>query len=105
MTFSPLRRVRLIVVLLGTAVLVVRCAIGGEGSAAVELWLDRVLYNGTLLLAAVLMLARAVRGSDRLAWQARAAATASGGEHDRVAAGLRLAQSWFGLSAISWRSK
>ena len=68
MKFSLLRRVGLVVVLLGTAVLVVRCAIGGEGSAAVELWLDRVLYNATLLLASVLVLARTIRGADRLAW-------------------------------------
>ena len=68
MKISRLRRIALGIVVLATAVLVVRCAIGGEGSPAVELWLDRVLYNGTLLLAAVLVLSRALRGTDRLAW-------------------------------------
>ena len=68
MKISLLRRIALLVLVLATAVLVVRCAIGGEGGPTVELWLDRVLYNGTLLLAAILVLARTIRGSDRLAW-------------------------------------
>jgi two-component system, cell cycle response regulator len=65
---SFVRRAGLFFLVLGTAVLAVRCGIGGEGSALVELWLDRVLYNTLLLVAAALVLVRALRGSDRLAW-------------------------------------
>ena len=68
MTVSLVRRVGLLFVVFGTAVMMVRTQIGDAGAEFVSLWLDRVLYNAVLLVAVGLVLVRALRGTDRLPW-------------------------------------
>ena len=63
-----LRRVAFAAVLLGTGAMLVRYAFAGEGSALVIFWFDRVLYHIVLLAVSGLILARALRGDNRLAW-------------------------------------